>query len=179
MKTCIDCHIEKIDDDFYHVHGRPGKTPRCKPCHKIKKDAWIKENPDKVRAYIKTSYAKDRDKKCAYSRAYAQRWPERHAAQQRKQRRKMKLAAFAAYGGNVCVCCGETEIAFLSIDHINGGGIKHRKITGAGNLFYRWLNRNEYPEGYRVMCHNCNHGREINGGICPHVSKMVSAAVPA
>ncbi len=90
----------------------------------------------------------------------------------------MKLAAFAAYGGSKCVCCMESEICFLAIDHINGGGHEHRKVNKIGSL-YQWLHRNKYPDGYRVLCHNCNHGRYINGGICPHVSKIVDAAVPS
>lgn len=79
------------------------------------------------------------------------------------------MEALRAYGGETpaCVCCGEKELIFLALDHINGGGHQQRKETGGGG-FYTWLRRHNYPEGFRVLCHNCNFGRQINGGTCPH-----------
>lgn len=87
----------------------------------------------------------------------------------RDARRKVRLEALQAYGGAApsCVCCGEGTLLFLSLDHINGGGGKHRQETGGGG-FYSWLRRHNYPAGFRVLCHNCNLGRQINGGTCPH-----------
>jgi hypothetical protein len=70
------------------------------------------------------------------------------------------------------VCCGETEPLFLTLDHINGGGNKHRreiKESGKGSgSFYEWLKRNGYPPGFQVLCQNCNVGKWRNGGVCPH-----------
>lgn len=102
------------------------------------------------------------------------------AAQQEKVlRKKMKDAAYAAYGGYVCVCCGETNPLFLSIDHIDGDGNKHRrsmvgkhaKNVGASRDLYRWLMRNGYPPGFQILCMNCNVGKSRNGNVCPHVSQ--------
>ena len=42
-----------------------------------------------------------------------------------------------------------------------------------GTKFYRWLKRNNFPEGFQVLCFNCNCGKEINKGVCPHKSKNV------
>lgn len=81
----------------------------------------------------------------------------------------MRNQAFAAYGGAACSCCGEDTIAFLTIDHKNGGGNKHRREIGQDSAaLYRWLHRNGYPVGFRVMCWNCNWGVHVNGGRCPH-----------
>ena len=33
---------------------------------------------------------------------------------------------------------------------------------------YSWLIRNNYPEGFQVLCYNCNLGKAHNNGICPH-----------
>lgn len=81
------------------------------------------------------------------------------------------LEFVAAYGGR-CFCCGETEPMFLSIDHVNGGGLLHRKAAGMyGTNFYRWLKKNGFPKkGLRLACLNCNLGRQRNGGVCPHAS---------
>jgi hypothetical protein len=73
--------------------------------------------------------------------------------------------------GNRCVCCGETERCFLSIDHINGHPLtwqERRKHTGGGYGPYAKIIRAGFPEDIRILCHNCNHGRELNGGVCPH-----------
>ncbi|BBC35293.1 hypothetical protein SGFS_065870 [Streptomyces graminofaciens] len=89
--------------------------------------------------------------------------------QRREAHRKVRLAALQAYGGEApaCVCCGEAMFQFLALDHINGGGHAQRKETGGGG-FYNWLRRHSYPAGFQVLCHNCNFGRQINGGTCPH-----------
>lgn len=55
-----------------------------------------------------------------------------------------------------CVKCGESRIACLSIDHINGGGNKHRKSEKIpGSKFYQWLIKNSFPEGFQTLCMNC------------------------
>lgn len=69
--------------------------------------------------------------------------------------------------GNVCACCGIDE--FLEVDHIDGGGNKHRKSLGisGGDQFYRFLKKNGWPAGYRSMCSNCNRAVS-NHRECPH-----------
>lgn len=68
-----------------------------------------------------------------------------------------------------CVCCDESNIKFLTIDHINNNGAQHRKESkcGSGPKFYQWLKDNNYPTGYQIMCMNCNWARS-RYGICPH-----------
>jgi hypothetical protein len=84
------------------------------------------------------------------------------------------------YGGDPpkCACCGETRYEFLSIDHINGGGNEERKkfLTTTGKYnprkFYQWLIDNNFPEGFRVLCMNCNFALG-HYGYCPHSGKTV------
>lgn len=78
---------------------------------------------------------------------------------------RLKLEVLDAYGGRECVCCGETIVEFLTIDHINGDGGKHRKEVNGS--MYIWLRKNNYPEGFQVLCMNCNFGKRLSG-ICPH-----------
>jgi hypothetical protein len=74
-----------------------------------------------------------------------------------------------------CQCCGESHTLALTTDHVNGKGKQHlreNKIIGGG-AFYRWLINNNFPEGYRVWCFNCNcsRGRAMTD-YCPlHQSK--------
>jgi hypothetical protein len=63
------------------------------------------------------------------------------------------------YGGK-CACCGETRKEFLSIDHVDGNGSKYNREMGfSGSQFYRWLRQNNYPDGFQVLCFNCNCGK--------------------
>ena len=75
-----------------------------------------------------------------------------------KHRFILKLETICVYSNGTmkCVMCGEHKLPCLSIDHIYGGGNKHRReLRLAGVDFYRWLRKNEYPDGYRVLCANC------------------------
>ncbi len=80
---------------------------------------------------------------------------------------RTKLAAFDAYGGRRCACCGESNLGFLTIDHVHNDGAKHR-VAGKYRSIYPLLKKLGFPRGYRVMCYNCNCGRARNGGVCPH-----------
>lgn len=93
------------------------------------------------------------------------------AAASRLYYKKLKSDVHRAYGGR-CSCCGEDEPLFLEIDHIDSGGSKHRKEIGfSSRSLYNWIRKNNYPkENFRILCSNCNQGRNRNGGICPHVS---------
>jgi hypothetical protein len=88
----------------------------------------------------------------------------------KEYRDKIRKEIISYYGGK-CSCCGETEIVFLVIDHINGGGCKERKIRGHGSQFYRWLKKENFPSGYQVLCHNCNFAKRM--GECPHKKKQI------
>jgi len=73
-------------------------------------------------------------------------------------------------GNPECACCGESRYEFLCLDHTNGGGNKQRRELGmmqAGQVFHRWIVRNNFPAGYRVLCHNCNMALGFYGA-CPH-----------
>jgi hypothetical protein len=85
-----------------------------------------------------------------------------------KQRRlNNKIAVMQHYGGK-CACCGEANLGFLTLDHINNDGVVHRKVTGMGARFYEWILKNGFPTDLQVLCFNCNCGRAGHGGICPH-----------
>lgn len=80
-----------------------------------------------------------------------------------------KTNVIAAYGG-ACVCCGETERDFLTIDHALGNGAQERRLlnNGTGARFYQSLRRRGYPkEYYRLLCMNCNFAIG-HFGACPH-----------
>lgn len=119
---------------------------------------YRKKNKKKLRDYAKQyqrdNYKRDKEKILGYHKTY---------------RVKIRLQCLVHYAGNPpkCACCGEKHIEFLSIDHINGGGVKHRKQLGAKWTIYAWLKKNNFPKGYRILCHNCNLSKGFYG-YCPH-----------
>ena len=86
-----------------------------------------------------------------------------------RRRQKYKLQCLIHYGGNPpkCTCCGETIYKFLTLDHINQNN-KPDKLGKKRGANYVWIVKNNFPEIFRVLCYNCNCGREQNNGICPH-----------
>ena len=108
--------------------------------------------------------------KCLEKRAvYRASRDDTYENNRRFSRHELKRETMNRYG-TVCVCCGESDIRFLTIDHINNDGADHRKAisVSGGDNFYRWLRKNGFPDGFQVLCYNCNIGRHQNGGICPH-----------
>lgn len=94
--------------------------------------------------------------------------PEYHRQTTKKSREKLRLDVVTAYGGK-CKCCGVEELVFLTIDHIDGNGGQHRKELGSNTAVYAWLRQNNYPEGFQVLCWNCNWAKWHGG--CPHQTK--------
>lgn len=135
-KTCTSCGGE---GPFYK------NSRKCQDCDKKQQAQWRAGNREREREIGRLS------------------------ARRNHQRRRD--AAIAAYGG-VCTCCGEHHQIFLAIDHIDGGGNAHRrslgtsgKMVGSSN-FYRWLEKEGFPKGFQVLCHNCNFAKSHGG--CPH-----------
>jgi hypothetical protein len=111
------------------------------------------------REYAKKYYKKNRDeilKRRKKSGSY------------KRSRVKQRIGLLVHYGGErpSCACCGEDHYEFLCIDHINGGGTRHIKERGNPNIG-QWIRKNNYPDGFRVLCHNCNMALGLYG-YCPH-----------
>ena len=154
MKRCTKCGEEKEQTEFYIQSRYNSPMAECKECTKTRSS---------IRAH-----GPKRAEILAKSKVYSQ-----------SKRARVRQATFAAYGGNVCACCGETESKFLTIDHINNDGAAFRKAVFKGNKkgntagyhTYNWLARNGFPSGYQVLCMNCNYGKRMNQGVCPHKTK--------
>ena len=86
---------------------------------------------------------------------------------QKAKRNAERKMVIAHYGGR-CACCGEKEIKFLAIDHINNDGHKQRKKMTVN--INAWAIKHNYPKDLQVLCHNCNLAKAFYG-ICPHQEK--------
>lgn len=111
-------------------------NPLCQYCHLTRVQQWRAVNEERTKELARQSAL--------------------------KSYRARRARVVAAYGGQ-CVDCGEKELAFLVIDHVNGSGREHRRSIGtSGPAFYRWLEKNNHPSGFAVCCHNCNWRRWLD-----------------
>ncbi len=150
--TCSKCGIR------FERHN-PQKVI-CRPCEATYQREYMREyrkrNPSMEKLRL------DRRKKDP-------EWVESQRARGRDYWNKLRHLAVMAYGGYRCACCGETEPKFLTLDHIFNDGNAHRKsMRNRGAGIYKWLRDHKYPAGFQILCMNCNHGKALNKGVCPH-----------
>jgi hypothetical protein len=95
---------------------------------------------------------------------------DERSARDRERRKEKKSHVYEHYcqGTPRCQCCGETEIKFLSLDHVNNDGAKHRRELGKNvDHMYDWIIRNGFPPMFQVLYFNCNYAKSAYGR-CPH-----------
>lgn len=146
----------------------------CKNCVNERYKKWLSlpGNAEKKRAYSRKAAKLAREKD-----------PERIFNNKKRSELKLKTEVLSNYSDNSsCECCGEDNMMFLTVDHVNNDGAEHRqKIIGedynrtkrgdlSGRQFYAWLKKNNYPDDpkLQVLCYNCNCGKVANRGVCPH-----------
>ena len=119
-----------------------------------------------------------------YRRKYRQIWnknnPEkyraiRHRDQDKNAPRRLWAAKKLLFDHYTwyCNCCKEPNVKFLTIDHINNDGYKDLnklggKRRGGMALLQNVIKENFPKDRYQILCFNCNCGKGINKGICPH-----------
>lgn len=147
--------------------GRPKRTIkaaelRCAAC-------GAKKPFDAEHFPVRTNRTFGLDTICRTCTCAKARRPNRDSAQ---KLRIVVLAAYGVAGVPKCVCCGESAVEFLTLDHINGGGSAERKRVGGGRNLNRILRDSGFPTGYRTLCWNCNLSF-AKYGYCPHqVAKL-------
>ena len=131
---------------------------------------YFQKNKERVREQRQQHYLQNKD----YYRQKAREHYERNRERILREGREERLEVVKAYGGK-CICCGETEIKFLALDHKNNDGARHRKEIGLwGGKMYRWAKKNNYPNLLQVLCHNCNLAKAFHGK-CPHQKRENTA----
>lgn len=112
------------------------------------------------------SYCRECGRKAAAKARKAN--PEKVRENHRRYREKVRRQVLDAYG-NKCACCDESEPEFLALDHVNGGGNKHRRDArlSSPTQLRRHVIEKGFPPEFRLLCHNCNCARAWYGQ-CPH-----------
>lgn len=203
-KWCSGCEAQKSTDDFgSNRSNEDGKETYCRGCHsrynktfRAKQEeqglcVWC-SNPAKPgrkrceeclathRKRTNTLHKERRAGKlclqCGAPAAPNKSRCEVHRQKQNATSNQYKVKAFDHYG-RVCTCCNLQFIdVFLTLDHVNNDGNLHRKeIKGA--RVYRWACHNGYPTFLQTHCFNCNMGKKVNGGICPHQHQQAPSSL--
>lgn len=167
--ACTKCGYDKdisaltID----HVNGN-GRNHR-KSLDTTKFYSWLKNNnyPEGFTTLCQNCQWIKRDEKYEYAEKDIS---IRHEYQKR-YRQSYKTDVLTHYGDGklACVKCGYSDIRALSIDHINGGGRRHKKENGIKSNMYVWLKKNGYPKGLQTLCMSCQwEKREKNKELEKH-----------
>jgi len=124
----------------------------------VKARKFRQENRERLRVKRKRYDDAHKEDRKVYRGLYKKREWER--------RRALKLTVFGHYsvmGHPKCAFCGIDDMDVLCLDHINNDGARERRrgkgVYGAG-IYYR-LRRTGYPQGYQILCMNCNLKKEI------------------
>ena len=131
-----------------------------------------KENKVWTPEYIKEYKKKYRSENVEKIRELGRNWRGKNRAKcitdKRNERQNLKFQVISHYSNDKikCVQCGFGDIRALEVDHIDNNGAEERKrLFGsrmcAGTTFYRWLRQNNYPEGYQILCANCNRIKQF------------------
>lgn len=86
--------------------------------------------------------------------------------------KRLRVRAIEFLGAR-CVCCGEENLGFLTLDHINNDGYKDRSPIQRGrniSTLARAILARKRTD-IQVLCFNCNCGRASNNGVCPHMAQ--------
>jgi 5-methylcytosine-specific restriction endonuclease McrA len=130
----------------------PGPEHHLPPAKRSSRKRWLHDHKEQMERYQRDYRRTNRTKLLA----------KKLAAQ-----RAAKLEGIGAYGGK-CVCCGEDQIEFLTLDHINGRTDEPYKITGQ-KAWARLKARGWPKNNYQLLCFNCNCAKGVYGQ-CPHQS---------
>jgi hypothetical protein len=148
MRVCHRCKKEKPIYEFVSDRtSKYGKGYECLECKRWRSNPeyqeYTRRHPDRV---------KESNRRCK----------EKNRAYQKRLYRELKVEILTEYGGR-CVCCGESNLAFLTIDHVFNDGNKHRSKGNkhSGMAIYRFLKKNGFPKDrYQILCYNCNCSKQ-------------------
>ena len=156
------------------------KKYSARPDVKAKKKEYDSrpESKAKMKGYRKKY--RENPENLAKIRKYTREYREQNRPKIRKYnnelRQRLKIEIFSEYSKRhsnsdvpCCRCCGEnSHIDFLSVDHVEGRKNfpkEQQKLRGVN--MYEWIKRNDYPDNFQILCHNCNLAKGFFGA-CPH-----------
>lgn len=134
----------------------------------------LSDSKEKRREYSRRWRAHNLEKAREYAKKYYEINKSKINKSQTEYQKRKRIRVLSRYSNGIphCACCGEDTYEFLALDHIDGNGSKHRRELGlkTGRDTYDWVIKNNFPDGFQVLCHNCNFASG-HYKICPHKLK--------
>lgn len=178
-RKCSRCRKSEPKVEFGSDYGKNGGASfYCITCRRESRKKYYLKNKEasleKSRKYRERHPEKIKKFNSRYYRENKQWWTnwrennkERWGRIQISYRQRLKEQAISAYGGK-CSCCGEDKLEFLTLEHVNHDGKKHRDMVWS---VYRDLRRRGWPKnGITVFCWNCQMATRF-GDKCPHKAR--------
>jgi len=150
FKQCLRCKEIKPISNFPIDRSHPdGHHDYCSPCNRIMNREAYRRKQDSLSPEEFIDYRTSINKR------------------RRVKNIQHKINALSHYSVKDYPICANpfglhtedvTDIDVLTIDHVNGGGNKHTDDKGrriGGYNLYRILCNSDFPEGYQVLCANC------------------------
>lgn len=135
---------------WFGYDEKPGK-----PSTRASRQLWLHEHKGSLRDWNRQWRSENRAKLTIDKRDY---W------------NKIRAEVLDAYG-NKCQCCGESDVRFLTLDHVNGRTTTGKSSTGkkiTGKKSMAEAKRLGFPrDKFQILCFNCNCAKGIYG-MCPH-----------
>lgn len=127
---------------------------------------WQQVHREHLRKYHESYYVKHRKRILSNCRNRYKAKQEQILNRIHTKRWQAKIEVLTHYGDGRCACvkCNFSDIRALTIDHIDGGGLAHRKkigIPASGTAFYRYLIKQGFPDGYQTLCGNCQRIKQF------------------
>jgi NUMOD4 motif len=143
-EICLSC--------LWHTTGKP-RGNCAEPRHQDRYDQNRLENAARRKRL--------RLEARALGMVYRNDWgnPSTRVANGRRRHIQLRDSVFRRLGQSSCVRCGFKDRRALQLDHINGGGRRHRRSMPSGSAYYRSLKDmpdDELRATFQVLCANCN-----------------------
>lgn len=152
---------ERRKEVYKEYYSRPEIQERIKE--------YRRKNKERMKEYRKEYDTRPETKEIR--RKYVQKLEVKQKAKERAINKQTLLwkQLFDIYGWE-CVCCGEDNADFLTLDHINKDGGQERMRLGNQRKVLENASMIKDTTKYQILCYNCNAGRAQRGidGVCPH-----------
>lgn len=176
-KKCNSCNEDKPSAFFSKCkRAKDGLSYKCKTCvskckkkeYERNKNSYLEKaklrysnNKERIKEYARNRYNAKKEELIKKARGYYQKNKNLIRYKQNQYSKRMysdlRIKAINILGSK-CQICGFDDIRALQIDHVDGGGRKHRKIYSNFLKYYKLIIEDTLKNGgrYQLLCANCN-----------------------
>lgn len=167
-----NCYLPNLDRGIYICRSCEREERRVRrqaepEKHRQRNRLWRSLNSERKKQTDAVWRAQNRAGLRTKANTYYQTNKHEIALKRKQWALALKIEVLGHYSGGElrCVRCGFTDLRALSIDHVRGGGSRHRReLKGGGLRVYGWLKAKHYPDGFQTLCLNCQAIKRMEEG---------------